>query len=479
MKTRIIHISLLSLLFALLFTGCKKWDDHNAITDPALTKNLFEQIKETPDLSKFAELLVASGYDKVIATSKTFTVFAPTNTALAGLDPAIIKDSAQLNKFVGNHIANQSYFLSAALVKQRIAMLNGKNNNLFSTGIENATVLQANQYAKNGVVHVIDKFVPYLENIWTAMEKSTTIPQAQKNYLLSLFRNVFDTTNAIQIGVNPNTGQPIYQPGTDSVRTNLYWRNVYDLRNETKEYSFFILEDAPFASEINKFKPYFVTGTVDSTTNLSSWSVVKDLAVEGVYTTATLPDTLISKFGVKVPVEKASIAQTIKTSNGNIYIMKKVDVKPVHKIQQFFIEGENYSGTSINRRSNTYFRDRFNPTTNKDYKDVMVYNHGVALFNINYRLSNVYSVKYKAYWVAVNDFQAATFTQKLGIGTAASTTFPYTNVVANVYTEVYIGEFTVASYQSFMDIFLVAANSGTAAVNPLVCDYIRLEPVVF
>ena len=41
----------------IFFTGCQKWDDHNAITDVALKKNLSEQIKENADLSKFAELL--------------------------------------------------------------------------------------------------------------------------------------------------------------------------------------------------------------------------------------------------------------------------------------------------------------------------------------------------------------------------------------------------------------------------------------
>ncbi len=229
-------------------------------------------------------------------------------------------------------------------------------------------------------------------------------------------------------------------------------------------------------TELNKFKPFFATGTLDSTNYLASYSVVKDLAVEGAYTPATLPDTVLSKFKVKVPIDKAAIVQTIKTSNGNIYIMGKADVAPKDKIQQFYIEAENYRTTSVDKRGNTYFRDRFNSVTNKDFRDVLVFNHGTALFNINYRLNNVYSTKYKAYWVALNDFQTTTFTQKLGIGTAASTTLGYTTVAVNNYNEVYIGEFTLAQYQSFLDIYLVAANTTAAATNALACDYIRLEP---
>jgi len=461
-----------------ILAGCKKWDDHNAVTDSALTKTLFQQISEKTELSKFADFLVKTGYDKVIASSKTFTVFAPTNTALTGLDAAIVNDTARLRQFVGNHIANQSFYTTAAVGKLRILMQSGKYNNLEGKKIEDAGITTADTYSKNGVLQVIDKPLPVLDNAWETLQKNTTIPAAQKAYMLSLFRKVFDATNAVQVGVNAATGEPIYQPGTDSVQTNLFWRDVYDLRNESKEYSFFILVDTAWNTEVNKLKPYFATSTTDSTTALASWHVVKDLAVENVYTAATLPDTVLSKTGVKVPVEKTSIVQTIKTSNGNIYVMKKINVLPANKLKQFYIEGENYRFTSADRRGNTYFRDRYSPVTGKDFRDVLVFNHGLALFNIAYRITNVYSTKYKAYWVAVNDFQTVAFTQKLGIGSTASTAFGYTSVAVNNYNEVYIGEFTISNYQSFMDIYLIAANSGTAAVNPLVCDYIRLEPVL-
>jgi hypothetical protein len=105
-----------------------------------------------------------------------------------------------------------------------------------------------------------------------------------------------------------------------------------------------------------------------------------------------------------------------------------------------------------------------------------VFNHGVANFYLNYRLRNMYSVKYKAYWVAVNDFQAAAFSQKLAINDPTTLLLPYTVVNANTFSEVYLGEFPLATYQTVLDLYLTAANSTTAAVNPLVCDYIRLVP---
>ena len=94
MRSRINKIWMVIVVAGTIVSGCTKWEDHNAVTDAALTKDLFQQISENTALSKFAELLTKSGYDKVIASSKTFTVFAPTNTALTGLDPAIVNDTA-------------------------------------------------------------------------------------------------------------------------------------------------------------------------------------------------------------------------------------------------------------------------------------------------------------------------------------------------------------------------------------------------
>jgi uncharacterized surface protein with fasciclin (FAS1) repeats len=463
-------------LAAALVTGCKKWDDHNAVTEPALNQTLFEQISADTSLSQFADLLIKTGYDQVIASSKTFTVFAPTNAALAGLDAATINDTAKLRKFVGNHIANQSIFTSTAATSLRIPMLNGKYQNMQSGIIADATITGPDHAAKNGVFHVINKMLPALGNIWETLDNNPFIPAKQRAFLLSLFAKVRDTTNAVQIGVDPNTGEPVYQPGTDSITTNIFWRNVYDLRDERKQYTLFVLNDVAWDAETIKYSPYFKYIDSLTTTTLAKFQVVKDFAFDTLYAPASIPDTILSKFNVKVPVHKPSIVRTITTSNGIIYVMNKAEVQPKHKLLPIIIQGENYRATSADRRGNTYFRDRYNDTTKTDFRDVLVFGHGVSQFNINYRVLNVYSVKYKAYWVAFNDFQTANFQQKLAIGTPTDTRLNYVTVTPRIFTEKEIGTFEIPEFLNFLDLYLVAANSTTAAVNPLVCDYIKLVP---
>lgn len=477
MRINIYKILLAVTLGSTALSGCEKWDEHNTVNDASLTKDLMAQISADGSLSKFAELLTKSGYDKVLSSSRTFTVFAPTNDALASLDAAIVNDTAKLNRFIANHIAAQTFYTTSADTTLRIALLNGKYADLLDKKIENATITVADKQVKNGVLQVINQSMPVLSNAWETLETNAAIPAKQKAYMLSLFRNVFDATNAVKIGVDATTGLPIYQPGTDSVRTNIFWRNVYDLRNEQKKYSLFVLADGAWDAEIAKYKPYCNGSTADSTTLLTSWTVVKDLARDTVYRDAELPDTILSKFNVKVPVGKLNIIQTIKTSNGNIYVMSKADVKPSDKLKPYVIETENWRTMSAEKRGNMYIRDRVNTLTGKMFRDVLANGHGTALFNLGYRITDVYSTKYRAYWVAVNDVITNTFTQKVGIGEATATLLPYVNVAPNVYSEVYLGEFTLANYQSVLNIYLTAANSTSATANVLVCDYIRLEPV--
>ena len=457
------------------FSCSKLTDEHNEFDNDDLKNSLYTKILNEPDLSLFAKYLKESNLYRLLSASGSYTVFAPSNSALTNLDPAIANDTAKLSRFISNHIAYQQHRTTDVNTVTRIAMINGKYQNMLQKKIGDANIIAADKFAANGLLQITDNFLPYLDNSWEFLSTAAA-PSKQSAYMLSLFQKVFDTTNAVVIGIDANTGAPIYQPGTDSVFTNLFWNKVYDLRDEKKQYTLFMLTDAAWDAEVTKYKPYFSTSSTDSTTKAASWIVVSDFAVEGVYDPATVPDTILSKFNTKVPVTRNQIVRTVKTSNGIVYIMNKIDVQPNSKFKPIIIEGENYAATSHDRRNNTYFRDRFNPVTGQDFRDVLVFSHGVALFNIRYDIKEVPSIRYKAYWVALNDFQTATHNQKLAIGLATSATFPYTTVSVNNYNEVYIGEFLMPGYRPSFNIYLVGANSTTAAANPLVCDYIKLVP---
>jgi uncharacterized surface protein with fasciclin (FAS1) repeats len=484
--------------FALSLTGCKKWDDHTEIQNQDLTKTLLDEISQRPDLSKFYEYLKKAGLDKELASSKTYTVWAPVNNALQNLDASIIDDADKLRLFIANHISYQSYFTRNSQQAIRVPMLNGKRVTFSGNQFDEAMITVADKFVSNGVLQVIDKIVPLYPNAWELIESTKTAFQ-QSGYIYSLTRKVFDPTNAIVDSINSQTGQPVYRPGTDSVLRNSFNTDIYDLENEEKQYTYFILSNAAYNAEVSKLKPYFATSTTDSTTSLASIFVVKDLVVEGVYSLDQLPATLTSKFGVKIPIDKSKIIETHKLSNGIVYVIDAINFDVKDKMPSIVIQGESYrgffdvNGNPVTPRQNNvsaiFLRSRVNAVNGRPFIDMFAYNHGISALNAQYQVRGLPSIKYKVYWVAVNDtlivdrttrINPVTFNQRLAMGTRGANFLPATPttgmaVTANNYNEVYLGDYTHSAYGT-LNMYLTANASTGAGTNSLNLDYIKLVP---
>ena len=481
-------------IFSIFLIACKKWDDHTALKDQNLNLNLLQAVSERPNLSKFYEYLQKTGLDKELSSSKTYTVWAPTNDALQNLDPAIAADSARLRKLIANHIAFQQFFTRDVPLAEgmRIPMLSGKRIGFLKNKFDDASIIESDKFVNNGVLHLVDKIAPVLSNAWELVNETKTA-FLQSAFITSLNFNGFDPSTAIIDSINAVTGQPIYRPGTGVIARNRFNDQVYDLKNEQKQYTYFILNNTGFNVEVNKLKPYYATGTADSTTNLSSFAVVKDLLVDSLMLNpAQWPDTLrlISKFGVTIPIEKSKIVETRKMSNGIAYVMSSVNFSAKSKIPTIINQGRNPSaffrptGELVDVRNATFYRARTHPVTGQLFNDIFLYNHGVASLNIQYQSQNTPSVKYKVSWVAVNDtltvdrgnrINPVVFSQRLAMGSRTSTSFALIAVNPNNYNEVSLGEYTQTGYGD-LNMFLTAANSGTAGVNSLSLYYIKLVP---
>lgn len=467
-----------------MWAACtKKWDDHNQVNDNNLKNNLYTAISQTPGLSKFSDMLVKTGYDKIISSSKTYTVWAPNDQALQSLSTAILNDTAQLKLFVANHITNQSYLEGAATGSLRLQMLNGKYNNVTGTTFDSANIVTANQYAANGVFHVIDKFIPRYDNCWEFLKNTTTVP-LMKAFLLSQNYIFFDSTKATQIGADPSTGRPIWDSTNAKITRNSFLDKTVDVSNEAGLYTLVLMTDNAYTTETNKLTPWFKTSTADSTSNLCQFHLVKDLAFQGLYTPAQLPDSLLSSYGVKTPMVKSAIVASYKTSNGIVYIMNQVNYTKENKFPPIYIQGENPSGFMADRSSNTFYRVRYNPVTGKNFNDILMTNYNAANFFIYYIRKGMPSMRYNASWVAVNDIQQTPlWQQRLGGGYKKNDTLfvstPFTAQAINygVYTEVYQGQFNFSNYgDQYFLVYGPTTASTTGNTNAITMDYLRLDP---
>lgn len=471
----------LFLLFSLSLIGCKKWDDHIAVNDADLTKTLWDVISADATLSTFAKYMQQTGADSIAKSSKTFTVWAPTNDALKTLDTSVTNNAVNLKRFVFNHLAYQSYTTRDVATPVLIQTLSGKWYSASATRFNDATLVSKDKYVANGVLHAIDKAILVLPSLWEFVN-STTAQYAQNAFISSLNFNDFDPSLATVDSISATTGDPIYRPGTGIVVRNRFNSRVADLRAEERQYTYFVLADAAFALEADSLKKYYAVGGTAFTDSLAKWNTVKDLIVEGLYTPAQLTG-LVSRFGVALPVNPADIVATRQVSNGIVYVLSKLDIPTANKFPTLVVQGENPAGLSISRTVN--FPSRTNPVTGVPYNEVLITGHATTGFYAFYRLSEVPVMKYKVYALGTNDFQTGTFTQNIvvkgGVGSTATTLgtlahavpAAYVNqtLVPAAYNELYLGEVTFTGYGT-IEIQLTASSSA----NPLVLDYLRLVP---
>ncbi|MDT3402125.1 fasciclin domain-containing protein [Mucilaginibacter terrae] len=464
-------IMFVGIVAALL--GCNKYADETDVKDAALKQTLAQLIKETPTLSRFNELLIKTGYDKVLEGSKMYTVWAPDNQTLQTLDAAVVNDADRLKQFVGNHIVNLNYYTNTPNPTLRIKTLNGKYIKFTATQFEDAGLTSANKYVSNGVLHTINKVVMPKQNVWEYVSSTT---YKEKTYINSLDYQAIDSSKATQIGLDPVTGKPIYQPGTGLVTKNYLYDRVGDLRNEDQEYTFILLTDAAVDAERTKIRPYVQGANTDETDRLSSLHVIKDLVIKGSYAQADLPATLVSADGVTVPIDKTAIIESRATSNGMVYVMSAANVKLIDKIRPIKREGEQPSGFSRTDKSgNIAYRLRLNPNTNQQFNDIYIFNHKIPLFNVRYNLPELYTVPYKVYWVAPNDVQTLTFKQRFAVNDPQSTSFAETDVPLKNYNQVFVGDYTPAKFGG-ITAYVVAANNGVDGTNSINIDYFVLVP---
>ncbi len=464
----------------------RKWDDHNKANDNDLTQNLYEKITTDESLSKFAGYLEKTGYADTLQLNKSFTVWAPTNDALQSIDAAISNDAAKLKAFVAHHIARISYYTSQAQAPySRLPLLDGKYAIFKQASFEDAAINTKDRLAANGVLHTITAAAAPIGNCWSYIDSIKAGNNDMSTFIKSLIYPKRDTTNAVQIGINPQTGEPIYEKGTDTVMRSYFLDYIIDVGNESKEYTVFIMNNPTWDKERAKLDTFYKSTYAGASQYYARLNTAKDMAFEGAYAPNQLPDSIQSKSGVWVPINKSAIQAVYHTSNGYVYVMNDMDVKLRQRIRPIVVEGESSPYTTSNgSRSPIYIRTLINPITGKQFSDMFVFSHGVNKWGVQYRIYNVFTTKYKVYWATYNNRYNNTLNQRLAMGASTNATFPYRNVPYNTYNEEYLGDYTVTTYDNggYLDLFLLSADiapsSSNTNQNAMFLDYIRLEPVI-
>ena len=141
------------------------WDDHYdarpTTTFNGTTLQAIEQ--EAPD---FAAVIKKVGYDRELNSENIYTIWAPTEFNVDSVNAVAAKDpKAVIEKFIKNHISR--YAVSLDGTDREISLMSAKLLNMTGDGqFGSATILKSNLSCDNGVIHVINKNVPYQNNIF-------------------------------------------------------------------------------------------------------------------------------------------------------------------------------------------------------------------------------------------------------------------------------------------------------------------------
>lgn len=460
----------------LLQVGCSDpWDEHARDQEGLTNEPLLERLANEPESSEFMKLLKTSGVDKLLDGNNAYTVFVPNNSSLQAALAALPDDAEALANFVKNHIAVSTHRLNTSADTVHLTMLNGKILDFVNSEIDGAAFSKADQAGADGIYHIITNVLTPRQSLWEYINEHSG--ESQNAYILSLNTyNLYDTA--------------VVEDPEDEYLNNEFLREVGDMRDETKRFTYFVLGDADFTAEAQQFLPYInYRNHADSSYAISQFHIVKDMLFDQAYDKEDLPAMLISKSNVPFPVDKSAISRSVRLSNGYVHFLDRPTLPIPNKLVDIYVQGEEPRGFSTSVTANTYHRVRKDPF-GELFTDIMVQNHGVSSLMIYYGLPRMYSTTYDVYWRALNDVQANVFQQRVGIfeydlrPSAEDPEeevnwpiyqFPYTNVELNNYDEVYLGEFTLNDYNRILAVLQGAANT-TNGNNTLVLDYLRFVP---
>ncbi|MBQ9654944.1 MAG: fasciclin domain-containing protein [Prevotella sp.] len=170
-----------------MITACSDWDDHydagSAVSGSA-TSTIWQNIESNNNLSQFAALVKKAGYDAVLNTTQTYTVWAPLNGTFDYEALSSLGNDKLVKEFVQNHIA-RSNFPATGTLNERIFMLNEKVIDFEGAGsytIGGIEVAQPNVSSLNGVIHTTNGKVDFLSNIFESLEPGEFAIDSISNY---------------------------------------------------------------------------------------------------------------------------------------------------------------------------------------------------------------------------------------------------------------------------------------------------------
>lgn len=253
----IIHCS---LFISVTLASCADWDDHyeaNASVSDTQNATLWENIERNSELSQFAALVKKSGFDQMLNASQTFTVWAPVNGSFDYDAMAAMDKDRLLREFVENHVARNNYIASGS-INEPIFMLNEKlmyfeGNGSYS--IQDIGLGKMNIGSSNGVLHLVDQFIPFKQNIYESINNEQFALDSLSNYFHSY--DVKELNEAKSVKGPTLNGEITYLDSIFDENNDLFQRLGSYINREDSNYTMIMPTNEAWHRARNTIRQYF------------------------------------------------------------------------------------------------------------------------------------------------------------------------------------------------------------------------------
>lgn len=345
-----------------LMASCSDWDDHyDGNSNDNGNQTLLQLIDANPQLSAFAQVLHKTGVSDKLASSQTYTVFAPVNSALAQIDTTNL---AQLSRIANNHIARYTQ-PSSTPDTCNVQMLNGKvyhfNN---ASDFEGSPLITKNEKAVNGLLHTVSSTIPYFSNLYEYMQDNEEYSDIYQ-FIHQFDERKFDQDNSTEVDVD-DQGRPVY----DSVWVsyNQLLENpkygIGKINNEDSAYTMLLPDNKAWQAAYSRIAPYFAIYSDDKNYADSIQDVRTKIAIVSdlIYKPSTqdplTADSLVSTTGSVISSPSSLFAGTrkVEASNGNIYTASQLNYDNTETWNKpISVEAEQQNGRTYNNTLTTVF----------------------------------------------------------------------------------------------------------------------------
>ncbi|MBP5340288.1 MAG: fasciclin domain-containing protein [Prevotella sp.] len=265
-----LRASLFGCAICVAVTACTDtWDDHYEGTIGGVNEgSLWQAIENDANLSNFASVIKATGYDLSLGSSQVFTVFAPTNSnfSKAEADALISQyieekktvnddDNTVVKEFVKNHIALFNHSVSS-LTNDTIKLMNGKYAFLSTGSLDNTNFTTSNMIYENGVLYTMESPIEFSANIFEQFRKDADLDSVRSFLYNPLFyRKKFDPSSSIEGGLD-ELGRTVY---LDSVwrQQNVLYSYIGGIASEDSTYWMIAPTNKVWRELLEKYEPYF------------------------------------------------------------------------------------------------------------------------------------------------------------------------------------------------------------------------------